>query len=76
MIEYLFFITGLLCLIRAVLGPTFADRIMSIDIFGNIIILMMVVYAIAIQSSFYLDVAMVIALLSFTGVLSIARWVN
>ncbi len=75
-VEFVFLISGLLCLIRAVIGPTFADRLLALDAFGNIIVLLMVSYAIYIQSGIYLDIALLLALLSFTGVLSVAKWVK
>jgi len=71
---YLFVFAGLLALIRAGLGPTFADRFIGIGAFVNVITLMLVVYAIQIKSQFYLDVAILLVMLSFVGSLAIAKY--
>jgi len=65
---------GLLGLVRAGLGPTFADRFLGISVFANIITLLMVYQAIVMAKEFYLDIAMLIVMLSFVGSLAIAKY--
>jgi multicomponent Na+:H+ antiporter subunit F len=71
---YLFVIAGLLSLIRAGLGPTFADRYLGIGAFINIVTLLVVVYAIQFGNQFFLDIAMLLVMMSFVGSLAIAKY--
>ena len=69
----LILIAMLLSLIRFIKGPSSADRIMAFDV--------MTVSSIALIAFFnnriiYLDVALVYGLLSFTGVIVIARFIE
>jgi len=71
---YLFIGAGLLALVRAGLGPSFADRFLGIGAFVNVVTLLLVVYAINMGSQFYLDIAMLLVMLSFVGSLAIAKY--
>lgn len=75
-IEYAFIISGILLVWRAILGPTYADRVISIDTLTNIIILFIVMYAIKIKNPMYLDIALLFALISYVGVIAIAKLVK
>ena len=75
-IEYTFITAALLLLIRAILGPTYADRVISIDTLTNIIILFMVLYSINIKNPMYLDTALLFAMISYVGVIAIAKLVK
>ncbi|MCK5699093.1 MAG: cation:proton antiporter [Candidatus Aenigmarchaeota archaeon] len=75
-IEYIFITSALLLTIRAILGPTYADRVISIDTLTNIIILFMVLYSINIKNPIYLDTALLFAMISYVGVIAIAKLVK
>ena len=75
-IEYTFITAALLLLIRAILGPTYADRVISIDTLTNIIILFMVLYSINLKNPLYLDTALLFAMISYVGVIAIAKLVK
>lgn len=66
----------LLVILRLIKGPSFADRLLTLDILSNISILGIITYAIMIDSEIYLDIALAIVLLSFIGTLSIVKWVK
>ncbi len=76
MIEFLFVIAGIIALVRLALGPTFADRVIAGGAVANIVTVLIVWYAISTGPGFYLDIAIVMSLLSFTGTLAIARYVR
>jgi len=75
-IESAFIISGVLLVLRAILGPTYADRVISIDTLTNIIILFIVMYGIKIKNPMYLDIALLFALISYIGIIAIAKLVK
>ncbi len=76
MIEYLFMAAGIIALIRAVAGPTFADRVISISSVISLVVFLMVLQAVTSGSQIYLDIAVVLMLLSFVGTLAIAKFIK
>ncbi len=69
-------IAFLLALVRFVKGPSAPDRIVAFDILTVISITFIVLSALVAERGIYLDVALVYALLSFLGVISIARYLE
>jgi multicomponent Na+:H+ antiporter subunit F len=69
-------IAALLALVRVVRGPTLPDRVVALDLLGILVVGFAVVSAAATGSSYFLDVAIVIALLSFVGTIAYARYVE
>jgi multicomponent Na+:H+ antiporter subunit F len=65
-----------LTFIRLVRGPSLPDRVISIDLIGILIVCVLVVEAGASGQQAFLDVAMVIALISFVGTVAYARYVE
>jgi multicomponent Na+:H+ antiporter subunit F len=66
----------LLALVRFILGPTSADRIVAFDVLTIVSITGIVLAALAEGRGIYLDVALVYALLSFLGVIVVARYIE
>lgn len=66
----------LLALGRFVLGPTRLDRVVAFDVLTIISITFIVLAALIEGRGVYLDVALVYALLSFLGVITIARYLE
>ena len=66
----------LLALWRFTLGPAPLDRVVAFDVMTIISITFIVLAALIEQRSIYLDVALVYALLSFLGVIAIARYLE
>jgi multicomponent Na+:H+ antiporter subunit F len=75
-IEYLFIAAGVISLIRAIAGPTFADRAIAVSSVVSVVVLLMVLQAVVQETQFYLDVAIVLMLLSFVGSLAVAKFVR
>jgi multicomponent Na+:H+ antiporter subunit F len=65
-----------LSLIRFLKGPTAADRLMSFDVMTVASIALIAIIAHVAERIIYLDVAVVYGLLSFLGVLIIARYLE
>ena len=66
----------LLALIRFIKGPSAADRVVAFDVLTVISITFIVLTAVAEGRGIYLDVAIVYALLSFLGVIAVARYLE
>ncbi len=74
MIEYLFGAAFMMIAFRMLRGPTFADRMLSADTLVNIIALFIVYYSLM-NNPAYIDIAIVIMILSFLGTIAVARYV-
>ena len=69
-------VAALLTLVRVVRGPTLPDRVVAIDLIGVLIVGVIVVGAAATGQPAFLDVAIVVALISFVGTVAYARYVE
>ncbi len=63
----------LLCLVRAIKGPRFTDRIVASNLVTTLSLAFIVVLSFYLDESFLLDVALVYALLGFLAVVVITR---
>ena len=66
----------LLIAIRMAKGPHVLDRVIALDFMTVVIVGMFGVYAIATGQPVYLDVAVVVALLSFLGTIGFAYYIE
>jgi multicomponent Na+:H+ antiporter subunit F len=67
---------AILSFVRLLRGPTLPDRVVSVDLAGALIVGLTVVSAAVTGEEAYLDVAMVIALVSFVGTVAYARYIE
>lgn len=65
-----------LTLFRTLEGPTLPDRIVGLDLLGTLGISVAAVVALAERDAVYLDVAIVLALLSFLGTVAFAAYLE
>ena len=65
-----------LTFIRMILGPTAADRTVALDGMTIITISLIVFIAYFMNRIIYLDIAIVYALMSFIGVVAVARYLE
>ncbi len=65
-----------LAFVRLVRGPTLPDRVVALDLIGTLGMGMIAVYAIARNLPVLVDVAIVLALLSFLGTVAFARYLE
>jgi multicomponent Na+:H+ antiporter subunit F len=66
----------LIAFIRIVKGPTLPDRIVAMDLFGMLVVGLIVVLAAWTGVSATLDAAIVIALIGFVGTVGYANYVE
>ncbi|MCR5733836.1 MAG: sodium:proton antiporter [Lachnospiraceae bacterium] len=61
------------CLIRAIRGPKIADRLMSVNMMGTIVMVMICILALYLNEGYLVDVALVYAMISFLAVVLITK---
>ena len=66
-------VTMCICLVRAIIGPTFTDRIIATNMMCVKAILLIVILGVNLDEAFLVDVALVYALLSFVAVVVLTR---
>ena len=68
---------GLFCslfvLFRVIFGPSAADRIIAVEILGILIIGMLAILGLHYEQDFYMDIALIWALLSFIASLAFSK---
>jgi multicomponent Na+:H+ antiporter subunit F len=78
MIELIFiFIISIgmvLCIIRMVKGPTAADRAIAMDTATTVSVALLVLLGFVFNRYVYLDVALIYSIVSFVGLIAIARF--
>lgn len=63
-------------LYRIIKGPSIWERMLGFNLFSNTMIVIIIVFALANQLYYYLDIAIVYALLGFIGTVFIARFIQ
>lgn len=66
----------LVCLVRLIKGPTTADRVVSFDASGAVVMSIVGVMSVIFNSVSYLDSIMLIAIISFVSSVSISRFIG
>lgn len=81
MAEIIFNIAGIIALLalamaffRMIIGPTSVDRIVALDNMTIASVSLIVFFAVYLGRIIYVDVALVYALISFIGIIAIARY--
>ncbi|MFB6108743.1 MAG: monovalent cation/H+ antiporter complex subunit F [Haloplanus sp.] len=61
---------------RVIRGPTTPDRVVALDTIGTNVVAIAVVYAMATEQGFFLDVSLVLAIIGFISTVTVARYVT
>lgn len=64
------------CLFRVIRGPSVADRMVGIDIFGILVVGICAILAIQTGRNFILDIGIAWIILSFIGTLTLAKYLS
>ncbi len=64
------------CLYRVIKGPTIADRMVGIDIFGILVVGICAILAILTGKTFIIDIGIAWIILSFIGTLTLAKYLG
>ncbi len=62
----------MLCLLRAVLGPRVADRIVAVNMMGTIVMVMIAILAVKMEEGYLVDICLIYAM-SFLSVIVITK---
>ena len=75
-IVFILILTSLLLLFRVLMGPTAADRVVAVDIFGILIVGLCALLSIITSKNWYIDIGIAWALQSFVGTLALAKYLE
>lgn len=65
-----------LAFVRMLLGPSAADRVVALDVMTIISISLITLISLVLGRVIYIDIALVYGLISFVGVVAIARYLE
>ncbi|MGB0671887.1 MAG: monovalent cation/H+ antiporter complex subunit F [Rhodospirillales bacterium] len=68
-------VTCALALVRGLIGPTVYDRILAVNTFGTLTVLLIAVLGFLMGRPEWLDIALVYALINFIGTIAVSRYV-
>lgn len=69
-------VSVVLAFIRLLRGPSLPDRVVAFDLMTSVAVGIMALYSIATKETVFLDVAIVLALISFLGTVAFARYLE
>lgn len=61
------------CLVRAVRGPRVADRLVSVNMMGTMVMVMIATLALMLDEGYLVDVCLVYAMISFLSVVVLSK---
>ena len=62
-----------LCLIRAVIGPRIADRIVAANMMGTMVIVMIAILAVMLDEGYLVDICIIYAMINFLAVIVLTK---
>ena len=63
----------LLCLIRAVIGPRIADRLVAVNMMGTMVMVSIALLAVLKNEGYLVDICLIYAMISFLAVVVLTR---
>ena len=63
----------LLCLLRAVVGPRIADRIVAVNMMGTMVIVTIAILALMLGEGYLVDICIIYAMISFLAVIVLTK---
>ena len=62
-----------LCLVRAIIGPRIADRVVAVNMTGTMVIVMIAVLALMMGEGYLVDICIIYAMISFLAVVVLTK---
>lgn len=62
-----------LCLIRAVKGPSIADRIVAVNMMGTMVMVIIAILALMLKEGYLVDICLIYAMISFLAVVVLTK---
>jgi multicomponent Na+:H+ antiporter subunit F len=75
-VAFVIALNALVCLYRAAVGPTTQDRLLGVNIVGTKTLVVVVLVTFIQAEAFFLDVAMIYALLLFIVTVAVSRYLE
>lgn len=63
----------MLCLVRAVIGPRIADRLVSVNMIGTMVMVIISILAVLMQEGYLVDICLIYAMISFLSVVVLTK---
>ena len=63
----------ILCLVRAVIGPRIADRLVAVNMMTTMVTVMIAILAVLKQEGYLVDICLIYAMISFLAVVVLSR---
>ncbi|AEH60893.1 multisubunit sodium/proton antiporter, MrpF subunit (2.A.63.1) [Methanosalsum zhilinae DSM 4017] len=64
------------CIYRIIRGPTIPDRVVALDAMAMVIVVMLGVFSYVRDSVYFMDAALVLAIIAFVGTIAIAKYID
>ena len=62
-----------LCLIRAIIGPRIADRIVAINMMSTMVLVIIAILALMLEEGYLADICLIYAMISFLAVIVLTK---
>lgn len=62
-----------LCLIRAIIGPRVADRIVAVNMMGTMVMVIIGILALLLEEGYLVDICLIYAMISFLAVIVLTK---
>jgi multicomponent Na+:H+ antiporter subunit F len=69
-------LTIILCVIRAIKGPSAGDRLLAINVIGTKVIVLISFVSFILNETYFIDVVLVYALISFIASIAISEFIE
>ena len=63
----------ILCLIRAIIGPRIADRIVAVNMMGTMVRVIIAILALMLEEGYLADICLIYAMISFLAVIVLTK---
>lgn len=63
----------MLCLIRAIIGPRIADRLVAVNMMGTMVMVIISTLAVVMQEGYLVDICLIYAMISFLAVVVLTK---
>ena len=62
-----------LCLIRAIIGPRIADRVVAVNMMGTMVMVIIAILALLLKEGYLVDICLIYAMISFLAVIILTK---
>lgn len=63
----------ILCLVRAIIGPRIADRVVAVNMMGTMVLVIIAILALLLEEGYLVDICIIYAMISFLAVIILTK---